>query len=173
MESSHSVHDIIGNFTTISVQTENSFKLQIYLYNRIYFRRLHLHRDPISTKVLLQLISSPYLDITRMKEKERKRKEKDWAFDVSFFLLSKACPKESVRICGTHHIYNLFRSSNSWILFFFYKNFFNVSTVNLQFFIMYTYFPAYIYCLMVSIIKLDIYKYFGFQTFQGLIFCRS
>lgn len=61
------------------------------------------------------------------------------------------------------------RGINFCFLIFSIRTSFNVSTLNLQFFIRYIYFPAYVYCLMVSIDKHHNCKYF-FQTLQrGLL----
>ena len=116
---------IISIFTIISVHTEKSYKLWIYLYRGIYFSKVYLHRYPISTKALLQLISSLHEDIIRMKEKERERREKNGAVDVFYFflqerdnILCKACHKMSARICGTHHIYNFSKVVAFGFLFF-------------------------------------------------------
>ena len=78
MESSHSVRH--------ECEFHNYMYINTYRYIQIiYFSIVYLHRDAISTKELLQLISSLYDDIIRMKEKERKRREKDGAFNVFHF----------------------------------------------------------------------------------------
>ena len=100
-----------------------------------------------------------------MKEKERKRREKDEAFNVFFIFLFVFYRKSIIyylklvkKVCQNlwySSYLQFFRGSNFWILIFSIRTFFNVSTLNLQFFIMYINFPAYIYCLVVSIIKLS------------------
>ena len=73
----HIIHDIIINFIVISVHTENSYGLWIYLYTRIYCDKVYLHRDPINTKATPSTDIIPiYEDIIRVKEKEGKRRER-------------------------------------------------------------------------------------------------
>ena len=112
-----------------SVHTENSYKLWIYLYNRIYFSIVYLHKDHMKTKALLQLISSLYVDIIRMKEKDKREKRKIGHMIYSnFFLqkrdniLSKACqnlPESVVLIIST-----VFQKKKLLDCYFFYKNIF-------------------------------------------------
>ena len=69
------VYDIISNFIIISVYTENSYELWVYLYNRIFIEIVYLHIDPIKTKAILQLISSLYKHILRVKGRTIQKKE--------------------------------------------------------------------------------------------------
>ena len=51
------------------------YKLWIYLYRKVYFSIVYLHRDLISTKTLIQLISALYEDIIRMKKGKKEKRE--------------------------------------------------------------------------------------------------
>ena len=85
-----------------------------------------MHTVHINTKAL----HHPSIDIITIcayyknEKKERKRKEKDWAFDSFYFLqerdniLSKACHKKSARISGTHHIHIFSEVETFGLLFF-------------------------------------------------------
>ena len=61
------------------------YKLWIYLYRKVYFSIVYLHRDPISTKAFIQLISSLYEDIIRIKEKGKQRKEGHIMYSIFFY----------------------------------------------------------------------------------------
>lgn len=70
------MYDISSNFIVISVYTENSYELWVYLYNRIFFEIVYLHIDPIKTKAILQLISSLYRNIITVKGRKIKKEER-------------------------------------------------------------------------------------------------
>ena len=121
------MHDIISNFIIISVHTENSYELWIYLINRIYVNIRDRHKNTPSTDIITIW---RYFKCIRVKAKKGKRERERVRWFIWFILcflqerdvLSKACHKTSARISGPHHIYN-FSEVRAFGFYFFYKNF--------------------------------------------------